>query len=261
VRLAETQAKLTAFLSGETELPEDLLSEVVSPRGVSGRESLALYREGVQQKIAERLANVFPKVEAFMAPAAFRALSDAHARACPRPDRSIENLARRLPVFLRGYGAREDLADLAELELARWDVAEEADEEPVTPAALVSLAASHWGAARLHFVAAARLLRLRFEVDEVWESLDAGRPAPGPTARAVVVLVWRRGRKVYHSAVDDEEGEALQAVQRGAALADVCDAFRGNEDPAGAAYAALHGWFADGLMARVEATPPLGVVS
>jgi hypothetical protein len=209
--------------------------------------------------MAERLSSVFPKLQALMGPTAFRALSDKNARACPRSERSMETLARRLPLFLRGHGTRDDLADLGALELARKEVAEEADEEPVPAAALASLAPLDWEEARLHFVPATRLLRLGFDVTEVWESVDAGRPAPGPNPLPVSVLVWRKGRTVYHSTVDDDEGHALEAVRRRTALAEVCDAFRENANPAEAAYAALHGWFADGLVSRVEAARPLEV--
>ncbi len=230
------------------------MAEILSAHGVSAREALEFYREGLRRKEAERLAAAFPKVETLLGEGAFLALSQAHARACPRHERSMENLVRRFPVFLAGYEVRADLADLAALDLARKDVAEESEDAPVGADALVTLAGADWGAVRLKLVRALRLLWLRFEVTRLWESLDVGRPAPEPRASPIAVLVWRMGRTVYHSALEGHEAEALRRVQVGAVLEKVCDVFSEAGDPVEATHAALHGWFGDGIVARVEGT-------
>jgi hypothetical protein len=254
MRLAEIQDTMSSVAAGEREPTPELLELLsASPRS-SPLRRLQVYADTVRLKTAEGLAVPFPKLEALLGREQFLRLADAYRWSCPRERRTLENLVRELPEFLERravQGGRPDLADLAALDLARFDVATGARADPATAEALRDVSVDEWTAS-LAFIPAMRLLRLRFDVATLWKRLDDEEEPPPPHRTPTPMLVWRLRLGVYHSVLEAAEAEAIARALDGATLPRICAAFAGEKEPDEAAYAALHQWFADGLVASVR---------
>jgi hypothetical protein len=121
--------------------------------------------------------------------------------------------------------------------------------------ALAAIAPDEWASARLRFIPARRLLRLRFDVAALWTCLDQRVEPPPPAAGPRSVLVWREHYTVFHSVLSAEEAHALERARAGQTLAEVCEAFAAHEFPADAACGAVAGWFEDRLVLSLSTGP------
>ncbi len=259
MRLAEIQRTLSSLATGEREPTPELLKLLsASPRS-SPLRRLQVYADTVRLKTAEGLGVPFLKLEALLGKDRFLQLADAYRRSCPRERRTMDNLVREMPEFLESSGmqwGRPDLADLATLELARFEVATDAKADPATAEALRDMSLDEWAAASLGFIPALRLLRLRYDVATLWKRLDDEEEPPPPRTAPTPVLVWRVRLGVYHSVLEAAEAEAIARALDGATLPRICAAFAREKEPDEAAYAALHQWFVDGLVASVRRSAP-----
>ena len=261
MNLAQLQAALFALTSGEREPPSEPPDFIGGPDGVPLRRRLEVYADTIRLKAVHALGVPFPKVAALLGKARFEDLVVEHRASCPRATRRILDLVQGLPDFLAKdpvRWGRPDLGDLALLELVRHRLSAEAGAETVGPETLAALDEGGWATATLRFVPALRLVRVGFDVAAVWECLDRKADLPPPRATPITLLVWRKGLGVFHSVLEQPEAGALERAVAGAALSEVCDAFAGREAAADEAYAALHGWFTDGLVASVTTAPERG---
>jgi hypothetical protein len=255
MKLAELQRTFFSVASGEREAGPELLDMLAIRGGASPARRLQVYTDTVRLKPVEGLGVPFAKVETLLGAERFAELIDAHRASCPRPQRTLDNLIRDLPSFLDREGkpwGRPDIGALAALDLARYDVSAEAGSDAATVDALAELTPRDWPAAILSFIPALRVLALPFDVSGLWQRLDDGEPPPPPVASATCLVVWRVGFGVCHSVLEPAEAEALTRARSGTPLAEVCESFAGQQEPDESAYAALHGWFADGLVQAVR---------
>jgi hypothetical protein len=240
-------------MSGEPGAGAAALGCLVAAPGPSLQRRIDIYLETVRQKTLQRLRVSFARVAKLAGDEAFARLVEAHVRACPPAQRTPEDLMASLPAFLMAtpQTRRADLGDLARLELARSDVAMEASGEPATFAGLAAMGPA-CGKAKLTLAPALRLVDLAYDVLPVWQGLEDAGPLPEPIAAATRLLVWRNGLAVFHARVDAEEGAALERALAGATLNEICAAFASRHDAEDAAYTALYGWFARGLVVGVQ---------
>lgn len=231
-------ARLQAAFRGTAALPAD--------------RRLAVYGGMYLGRLQEALAATFPALARLVGDE-LAGLARDYLRAHPSAHHDIGQAGRRLPRFLRAHPdpARPDLGDLAALEWARQEAFFAAPAEAVGAEALAGLAPAEFVRARLRLAPSLRLLALDHDVTGPRRALTAGtepgpvRPAPTPVA------VWRSGFEVFHAALPAAEAVALRAALDGRPLGEVCAAFDGAEDPAGAALGALASWLAEGWVARV----------
>jgi hypothetical protein len=254
MKLAQIQAALFALTSGEREPPSELPDFIGGPEEVPLRRRVQVYADAVRFKTAHALGVPFPKVAALLGEARFLELVVQHMTSCPRARRTVLNLMEDLPTYLAQDAVRwgrSDLGDLALLERVRHELSAEVGAETVGPETLAGLDDRGWATAILRFIPALRVVRVGFDVTAVWECVDRKVEPPPPRAAPVTLLVWRKGPQVFHSVLEEPETRALERALGGAALSEVCDAFAGQEAAGDQAYAALHGWLSDGLVASV----------
>jgi hypothetical protein len=251
VKLAELQQTFASLATGSRQPSAELLGFIAEAPGAAASVRVRIYAENLRVKNTDCLGAAYKRLARLLGPTLFQELADAYVRAFQRPRRTIEDLVNGLPAFLAldaGRWGRPDVSDLAALELARNEVAGETTGNPPGPEALAALAPDEWPATRLRFIAALRLLRLRFDVGSLWTCLDQKVEPPPPAAGPQPVLVWREGHTVFHSVLSAEEADALERARAGQTLAEVCEAFAAKEFPADAACGALAGWFEDRLV-------------
>jgi len=256
MRLAETQAAFFALTFGEGAAQlEDLRLRETSGATVGRR--IEHYRRANFGKASYGLSVAFPKTAAACGGAGYLQLLKDYFAQPVRERQTRWRLLRGLPPFLRQTAARwgrADLADLAELELARAQVAEDVA-EPIELRAVLALGPGGLAATRLRFVPAVRLLSLASDVFALWQALEDGQAPPTPRLSPSAVLVWQHRLSVFHSPLGRHEANALARALAGAPLAHVFEGFVGSDDPGTRAHAALVTWFSDGLIAAIEEPP------
>jgi hypothetical protein len=256
VTLAETQALLAALLRGEG--PGALGGRpLFSGRSAADADRrIDLYRSLNSGKVAAELGQRFPKTSELLGEALFAQATRAYF-ARPLAGAPVwsgwESLLSDFPAFLRASAerwGRPDVADVARLDLAREEISQEAVVEPVGPDALSRFGPAEVGRATLRFIPALRVLRLAHDVLGFWRKKAKEPPPqqPGP----ITLIVWRRALTIFLSRLGPCEAEALQRARTGAPLAQVFEAFRGEQDPSQRAYTALRTWLEDGLVAALE---------
>jgi hypothetical protein len=152
----------------------------------------------------------------------------------PSDDPVLERLGRRLGDFLRAEGD-ETRGALADLEHARL-LALIAPPAPVVEAGDVD--PQTFAAARLVLSPARVRLRLAREVLALW--LDPSLAILGE--ELVDVVAFRKHHSVQHVALDPDEAAALELVDAGACVADVCAAFADHPSPETRASQVLATW-------------------
>lgn len=252
--LAETQALFhQAITQGDAD-PRALEACFAGTPALPAAARLEIYAGMWFWRQVEALQAEFPALHACLGAERFTALARDYLRAHPSAHHDIGQLGRHLAAFLRDHPApeRTDLGDLAELEWARSEAFFAADGPVVDREAVRSLALEDFGAARLRFVAALRLLSLAHPAHEVWERALRGDPAAPAQAAPLGLAVWRSEGEVRHAPLEPDEASALQAALDGAGMLDVCERFAGAADPAAAAFAALASWIDAGWIAAIE---------
>ena len=251
MKLAEIQQRFYALTSGEGEPSAELLRLVAESPGAPTGKRLRIYAENVRLKKVEGLAITYQQLARLLGRERFAELVAAYLRTFSEPRRTTETLTRGFPAFVAvdpGAWGRPDLFDLATLERARQEACDDGGGEPLGPEGLLVLEAGEWASVRLRFIAALRVLRLRFDVEALWRALDQELEPPPPLASPLAMLVWRQRLTVFHSVLTPEEAEALERARTGRPFGEVCEAFSTHDSPGDAAYAAVRSWFEDGLI-------------
>jgi hypothetical protein len=251
VKLAELQQTFASLATASGQPSAERLGFIAEAPGAPAAVRMRMYAENLRVKNTDCLGAAYKRLARLLGPTLFQELADTYVRGFQRPRRTVEDLVNGLPAFLAhdaGRWGRPDVSDLATLELARNELALETTGNPPGPEALAALAPVEWPSTRLRFIAAIRLLRLRFDVASLWTCLDQRVDPPAPAAGPHPVLVWREHHTVFHSVLSAEEVDALERALAGGTLAEVCEAFAAHEFPADAACGALAGWFEDRLV-------------
>jgi Putative DNA-binding domain len=253
--LAETQALFHQLLTrGPHADPVRLDACFVGTADLPAADRVDIYAGMFIARQVEALREELPKLAAFLGEDRFHGLCEAYLREHPSEHHDIGKLGRNMAAFLRRYPDpdRPDLADLAELELARNDVFFDAGASSVGREALGSLPQEAFVEVRLRFAPALRVLVQDHDGASLWRQLERG-DGGGPVARGpVAVAVWRSGYDVFHTGLDLDEAVAVESALAGEPLSRVCAAFARREDPAGAAFAALSSWFEEGWVAGID---------
>jgi hypothetical protein len=254
VTLAEIQTAFHALATRAADpavAPEELL--LGSPE-LSASERIGIYADMYLWRLTDALREDYPKLAAVLGEERFRALAEAYAREHPSDRPDLGQLGRHLPAFLRRFPApaRADLADLAAIEWARSEVFFEAAATSVGRDALAALRPESFPEARLAVIPALRVLVVEHDAASVWSRLEGGELPGEPIALRTGVVVWRSGFEVFHSRVELDEAGALEAAVAGEPLSRVCAEFGRRGDPAGAAFAALSSWLAEGWIAAIS---------
>jgi hypothetical protein len=253
VTLGEAQDLFAALVTGDPSVDPAAREALLLGDGrLSASQRARIYSDMYLSRLVEALREDYPLLARLLGDDEFFSLCAAYVRAHPSRHPSLARLGADLPAFLRERAAsRTDLPDLAALEWARAEAFVAPDAEPLGEAALRALG-EEAASARLALVPSVRLLSLGHDAAALWADLEASRapeaPRPGPAA----VLVWRKGFEVFHAGISPEELRALSAVQRGATLAEACQAFAALPDPARAALDAVASWCGEGLISRID---------
>lgn len=176
--------------------------------GLDAAGRLAVYRHAYGARLIGALRELFPLLAAALGDGFEPAAADFLAAHPPR-ERSLFHIGAGFPAAFEGRARA-----LAELDHARREVFDAADDPPLTAAALQATPPEAWPGLRLRRVGPSRRL------------LDGGDGSP--------TLVWRVGdtAELRHRALSPLEDALVQALDAGGTLGELIDALSAAE-PAG----------------------------
>ncbi len=242
--LADQQALFFKMLTGEASA-EEIDQTFVGSREVPLEERVAVYAEAYVWRQILALREDFAVCYAIAADA-FDDLARDFVFAKPSPHPSLAKRGEGFAEFLKSRG-QAMLADMAALEWARaWIF--EAAKTPLAEARVMQAPGIETKTLRL--VAALALVTTAHEITPAWSAINHDEEVGPPAVQVEQILVWRKDFDVFHRPLPSDEAEALKAAARGATVSEICEAFSAADDPTARAFAALSGWFQEGLVAR-----------
>jgi hypothetical protein len=238
-----------ASAPGTLSAPRALLEVSAPSATLDPAARLQVYADAYLWRLRDVLAENFPRLAAILGPERFEALAREHLERHPSEHPSLRFLGRELAALLaRHADLAPALAALARLEWARVEVFDAADGEPLGLDALRAVRAEDWPELRFVPIPALTSLHTAWPAHEVWEGADAATVTPGPRH----IRVWRApDDRVFHAAMDPEEGEALDRLLAGAPFEALCSVFDDLPPLAAAEQvtALLARWIEDGILA------------
>jgi hypothetical protein len=228
---------------------------------LSAVERLDIYADMYFYRIRDCLKEDFGAVCAVVGEAAFHNLVTDYLLEHPSSHFSLRYVGQHLPAFVMTHALGEQwpyLADLAALEWSILEAFDAPDAEPITPASLATIPAEGWAELRFELTPSLKLLRLEWPVHEVWAQTQRQEEVGDVCAAETFIRVWRQNLRVFHRAIDPTQRAALDALNKGATFAQICELIAAAVgDAAGAERAAglLQDWLADGLLTACVLEP------
>jgi hypothetical protein len=211
---------------------------------------IEVYRTAYVSRLCDVLRDDYPKVAAALGDR-FLAVATEYVAAHPSEHPSLRHFGRHLPEFLERSkpDALPWLADLARLEWARVEAFDAADATPLRFEELRALPDEDWAGLHLVPMPSLTMLRLAWDVCEVWSALDDERTPTSSHPERTTVVVWRSGFVVRHRVCPLTEARGVALLQKIAPFSAICEAFAepvdGVDDAAARAFAALAQCVAD----------------
>lgn len=224
--LSGIQASFYDWVVGRSAVRPTVLAQ---QDGMRPSERVEIYARMYFDRIAQALAEVFPKVSVVVGADAWRALVSDYLRVRPPAHPLLQRAGSHFPAFLAAHSMsaeRRWLADLARLEWGLFFAVDAADSTPLREWQLRGLDAAALARMPLRLVAAHAIVETEHAVDRLWRAIhdDAPRPsAPRLLASPRSILVWRRDVVVFHRPLRPLEARIARLAQRGATLGDACE--------------------------------------
>lgn len=228
------------------------------PAGVPER--LGVYTHAYRARLLGVLREDYPGLRALAGDEEFDALARAYVDATPSTHPNVRWYGARLPAFTREgppWSERVELGEMAQLDWSLGLAFDAADDPTVDFAALAALAPQDWPLLRLRLHASLQRARFTRNVDAIRRALDRDEPRPGLETSAAPQpwAAWRRGGAVRHRRLDEDEAGMLDAVERGARFAELCERlceWHVPEQVAARTAALLRRWVDDGWVAAAD---------
>ena len=224
VPFASTQAGFAAaLLQPEMVAPADIAA---SPRGGSRR--FGVYRNNVTVGLVEALMAAYPAVVRIVGEDFFRAMAREFVRHSPPHSPLMFDYGAGFADFLAGFEPLAGLSylpDVARLERAWLEAYHAEDCAPCGMEVLAGFAADQVPAVRFTLHPAARLVRSRFPIAEIWQTnLHDETVGPIDFSRAEAVIVTRPELEVVVRVLPEGGAAFIAALIEGQTLAEAAGA-------------------------------------
>ncbi len=256
-RLITAPSGVAEGLAAERELRAGGLDAIVlGDDRLSAEARVDIYANMYFYRLLDALKEDFPATLAVLGEDDFHNLITCYLLEYPPTEPSLYHCGRYLADYLRDHSIRERapfVADLAALERANVEVFHGSDAPALDAVALREIAPEQWPALKLRIHPSAQILALDWRVSELLRAVEENRPWKHAAQDSIKVLVWRRDTRVFYRDLELAEADALEAILRGAAFAEICDvvaADAGDQDPVAAMSLLLARWLSDGLLTR-----------
>tara|TARA_Y100001968_G_scaffold327742_1_gene373428 strand:- start:1725 stop:2573 length:849 start_codon:yes stop_codon:yes gene_type:complete len=205
---------------------------------LSGREQLQIYAYMYFARLIEVMEQEYPSVQELLGAERFAQLARQYLSEQPSAHYNLARLSSGFPNFLIGQRDRERLAPfaaaLAQVERAMEELVDEEEQQPLEHKHLAALPIEQWQDARLKPIAALRLLRIEYPVNEFMNALQQGHSPKVPQPCPTLMCVRRQQFQCYREELFPEQFSLLQSLQQGASLGQAIETAASveNADPA-----------------------------
>jgi len=220
--LHEAQRSFTAMVL-HADPPEQAPDGIDAGGPMSGLRGAQIYYNAYRARLAEVLADSFPKTRSYLGSDLFDTLARDHAQREPTAARNLAGYGAQFAASLqREYPANPELHDLARLEWALRQVFDAADHAAWTLQAIRDEGAEaclrQWPVRHPTL----SVLDVHSNAVAIWHAIDDDVEVPPPERRrdAVPVAVWRLGEQPHFMSMATDEARFLDALQ-GASIAAV----------------------------------------
>jgi hypothetical protein len=205
--------------AAEAIVPASRLASVILPsRTLAPEQRLSIYHGMYPLRMVEALESDYGALAHLLGPEAFSELVGRYVTAHPSRSYTLNRLGDHLPGFIAsssGIRRQAFCADLARLEHAIAQVFD-ADESPVLQADAIAAVGERAASARVHPVAAFRLLAFKYPVNAYLQSVrDDEHDHPRLAAKATWVSVFRRNFVVRRLDLSRDQHALLAALAAG----------------------------------------------
>jgi hypothetical protein len=250
-------------------VPRRRVGDVIRPSAtLRPEERLAIYHDMYILRMEEALESDYPALKHLLGDRGFRALVTGYVQAHPSRSHSLNFLGRHLPDYVRevpGLRRRAFAHDLARLEQAVAEVFDAPEEPALRAEETLAVPAEAWEAARLHPVAAFRLLAFAHPVNDYLQSVrELDHAHPSPRRRATWVAVYRRRYTVWRQELTRAGYGLLADIAAGGRLGEAVSRAlrrgRGQRPSEAELFAWFRGWVGAGMFRSIETGKDKGPV-
>lgn len=238
-----------------------ICSQVATPRGIGARQRVGVYVDAYRLRLLEILADDYSVLATWLGEDVFAKVGNAYIAAHPSTTRSVRWFGRHLGSFLEHHAPDQPLAaELAHFEWMQGLAFDAADAEPVTMAAMASVAAGHWPTLTFRLHPSVKRIALRYNVPSLFAALVAAnepRPEAEVARQPITWMLWRRDLNVRWRQLVPEESSCLEAVAEEADFSSLCEVWcdqMESDEAAAPVHVAgmLKRWLDDGIIAGLH---------
>jgi len=202
--------------------PEQLAGLILPSATLTPERRIGIYHDMYLTRMVEALEFDYPGLAHLMGHMRFHQLVKGYVAAHPSRSYTLNRLGDHLPDYIAATESlprRALLAELARFELAITLVFDARREVPLDAAAIASVPAEAWPAARFRTIDAMRLLELSHPVDDYLESVKKDSAHPPLRKLQRFLLVFRSDLAVKQVVMSKREWTMLGALRDGLTLA------------------------------------------
>lgn len=227
--------------------PSSLPADVDAAGDFPGQQGMSVYHRAYRERLADVLADSYPKCERYMGTELFRRLACQYIDRQPPQERHLGRYGADFADLLSShYPDNAELPDLARLEWSLREVFDSADVLAWTVPAVQQEGAETCLASWPILHPSVRLHQIHTNVVSIWRAIDADEDVPEVVRwqHPQFLAVWRKGLQPHFKSLDaDQAGFLRELVREGASVAAVAQAWTASgtlRDPA-----LLGQWLAD----------------
>ena len=263
MNLAQTQARLKAYLLDPEATPDDVLPLLANGFGRTREQRLEIYHHAYRARLHEALATVFERTWVYLGDDEFAAMVSGYIEAHPSRQSNLRDYGDRFPAFLADR-MRDD-PEVSELAAMDWNLHLAFDAPDVSCLAAEELAnrdESDWEHTGFAFQPGLAITVFEWNVVDVWHALDQEQTPPAAVRleRPIACLFWRQELRSQFRSLHPAEHALLAALLRGASFGSACTRLADDWPDACAMLGPwLQGWLANGLLSRLVPVAALKV--
>ena len=224
---------------------------------MTSAERVGVYHGMYLMRMEEALETDYPVIRYHLGDHQFSHLVREYVQRYPSTSHTLNRLGDHLPQFFldeADWPQASFLHDLARLELAMTQVFDEEESPVLGVEELERVEPEAWETARLHPIAAFRLLSSKHAVIPNLVAFHEDRPSPSPRRRASWVALYRRDFSVLRLELGRAEHDLLRALVEGAPLGEALTSASASKSPRQQAkvFRWFRTWISEGLFTAIE---------
>ena len=252
------QRRFQDYLRGSS---DEIEKDIVSSSEALAEHRLGIYFNAYRIRLINCLATEYSGLQQHLGQQNFENLALDYLKAHPSSHPSVRWFGKDLAEYLRtnsDHEEREFLSELASFEWAKGLVFDERDAASLySVEEMARVPQLAWPDIQVRFVTAIRWLDCYWNVCPYWAALDQGEKLPEIDREDYPLrwLIWRKDRDPYWRSLEVHEAWTIEAAQKGANFAELCEGlceWISEDQVAITAAGLLKQWISDDLVVRID---------